>query len=148
MLACFYICNQAVTIADLAVIDYLLVKFCKEYEVLYGSDHITPNMHMHGHPVASMKEFGPVYNFWLFSFERCLHGSKPNNKKVIDIRIIRRFYRDQHVFNVPHLAEHRPQFEEVFKLLDHVNQPGELGMSTKNIELLMPLLFSKKGSID
>ena len=56
---------------------------------------------------------------------------------------MRRFYRDQHVFNVPRPAEHRPQFEEVFKLLDHVNhQRGELGMSTKNIELL--ILSSKR----
>ena len=79
VLACFYICNQAVTIADLAVIDYLLVKFCKEYEVLYGSNRIKPNMQMHGHLVASMKDFGPVYNFWLFSFEQYngLLGSKP-----------------------------------------------------------------------
>ena len=48
----------------------LLVKFCIEFERLYGIEKVTPNMHMHTHLVECIKDLGAVYAFWLFSFER------------------------------------------------------------------------------
>ena len=55
VLSCVYICNQVITVTDLQVLDHLLLKFCKSFESLYGSDRVTPNMHMHCHLVDSIK---------------------------------------------------------------------------------------------
>ena len=35
---------------------------------------ITPNMHLHCHLKQSLLDYGPIHNFWLFSFER--HNGK------------------------------------------------------------------------
>ena len=49
---------------------HVLVKFCIEFETLYSIEKVTPNMHMHTHLVECIMDYGPVYAFWLFSFER------------------------------------------------------------------------------
>lgn len=52
--------------------DYKLIDFLKEYEKLNGKLAISPNMHLHLH--LHLKEYvenyGSIYGFWLFSFER------------------------------------------------------------------------------
>ena len=48
----------------------LLVRFCFMYERLYGKDACTPNMHMVCHLRDIMLDYGPVYGYWCFSFER------------------------------------------------------------------------------
>lgn len=43
---------------------------------LYGSDAVTPNLHLHHHLYDSVRDFGPVYAFWLFGFCGILDPSK------------------------------------------------------------------------
>ena len=40
------------------------------YELLYGKERCTPNMHMHMHLSKSIQNYGPVTAFWCFPFER------------------------------------------------------------------------------
>lgn len=70
VLSCRLICTHVVSNNNLIVADLLLQKFCKSFEHLYGKNRVTPNIHLHGHIVDCILDFGPVYNFWLFSFER------------------------------------------------------------------------------
>ena len=51
------------------------------------------NMHLHGHLTACIRDFGPVYSFWCFSFERLngLLGSYHTNNRDISIQIANRF---------------------------------------------------------
>ena len=49
----------------------LLSGFCKEFERNYGSEAVTPNMHLHVHLTDCIRDFGPVYSFWLYCFEHC-----------------------------------------------------------------------------
>ena len=70
VLSCQKLCKFSVTTDDIKVADALLLRFCKRSAQLYGSDVITPNMHMHCHLTACVKEFGPLHSFWLFPFER------------------------------------------------------------------------------
>ena len=56
--------------ADLEKSDKSLIEFCKAFEELYGEEHCTPNMHMHLHVKQSVLNYGPVYGFWCFPFER------------------------------------------------------------------------------
>ena len=37
---------------------------------ILGQEYVTPNMHLHGHLIERLFDYGPIYSFWLFSFER------------------------------------------------------------------------------
>ena len=68
--ACQILVSPMLTIEEAEQGHDLLVKFCIEFETLYGIEKVTPNMHMHTHLVECIMDYGPVYAFWLFSFER------------------------------------------------------------------------------
>ena len=44
-------------------------------------------MHLHGHLVSCVRQYGPLYNFWLFSFERYngILGNISKNERNIEI---------------------------------------------------------------
>ena len=45
---------------------YGFVKFVD----IYGKEHRNMNMHLHGHLKECILDYGPVYSFWCFAFER------------------------------------------------------------------------------
>src|SRR5438874_219093 len=47
-----------------------LIKIIKLIEEHYGRDKITPNLHLSLHLQECSHDFGPLYTFWCFSFER------------------------------------------------------------------------------
>ena len=51
------------------------------------------NMHLHGHLKQCVLDFGPVYSFWLFSFERMngILGAYHTNCRDIPLQVMRRF---------------------------------------------------------
>ena len=69
--------------------------FCVAFEKLYGKEYCTCtiNLHLHGHLASCIEDFGPVYSFWLFAFER-LNGileSFHTNSHNIPPQIMRKF---------------------------------------------------------
>ena len=70
VLACQYFCKQMISKRDVMIAHNLIIDFCKTFETLYGRHRVTPNMHLHAHLKDCILDFGPVYSFWLFSFER------------------------------------------------------------------------------
>ena len=59
-----------ITKEQLKEAEELILKFCQTFVELYGKKYCTPNLHLHGHLASCIKDYGPVYAFWLFSFER------------------------------------------------------------------------------
>ena len=51
------------------------------------------NIHLHGHISDCIRDFGPVYAFWLFTFERLngILGSYHTNCHDISLQLMRRF---------------------------------------------------------
>ena len=47
-----------------------LVEIVKIIEQNYSQDMVTPNLHLSLHLHEYAKDFGPLYAFWYFSFER------------------------------------------------------------------------------
>jgi hypothetical protein len=47
-----------------------LIKIVKLIEEHYGRDKVTPNLHLSLHLCECSLDFGPLYAFWCFSFER------------------------------------------------------------------------------
>lgn len=62
--------KKILRLEDLELADSLLVSFCSDVQRLYGEGFIKPNFHMACHLVEVIKQFGPVYSFWCYSFER------------------------------------------------------------------------------
>ena len=80
----------------------LLVKFYIEFETLYGIEKVTPNMHMHTHLVECIMDYGPVYAFWLFSFERynSILGNYRTNNRSVEVQFMQHFMHDVQVDNL------------------------------------------------
>ncbi|MEW8562130.1 MAG: hypothetical protein AB2541_08490 [Candidatus Thiodiazotropha sp.] len=92
--ACLKLVTPIINKTDARIADHLFVKFGKEVEALYGKKAITPNMHLHCHLFESVLNYGPVYTFWLFAFERyngILGDFNTNQKENIEVQLMREF---------------------------------------------------------
>lgn len=96
VLASRLLCKRNMNMDDIKLADTLLLKFCQRFQVLYGPESVTPNIHLHGHLLECIKDYGPMCNFWLFSFERFngLLGDEPTNNRSIELQLVNRFIRD------------------------------------------------------
>ena len=68
--SCHKLLKPTISIQEKRDTHNLLVLFVEKLTELFGKEHVTPNMQMHLHLKNCLKEFGPVYGFWWFSFER------------------------------------------------------------------------------
>lgn len=88
-------------ISDVNIADALLLQFCRRVERLYGKSVITPNMHLHCHLKDVILDYGPVYAFWLFSYERFngILQHQPTNNHCLEIQVMRRFLQDNNAYS-------------------------------------------------
>ena len=77
----------------------LMHQFFINAETLYGSEFVTFNMHLHLHIHDVLRDYGPCYGYWLFSFERYngILGKFPTNQRSIEIQLLRHFTHNMHV---------------------------------------------------
>ena len=70
-----------------------LVNYFQEFVDIYGKDYCTMNLHLHGHLKECIEDYGPVYSFWLFAFERLngILGSYQINNQDISVQIMHTF---------------------------------------------------------
>lgn len=100
--ACRYICQPVLSQNDVKCCHEQIMKFCRKFESLYGSELVTPNMHLSSHLVTCILDFGPVYGFWLFTFERMngFLGSFKTNQRSVEIQIMHKFLASQNMHDV------------------------------------------------
>lgn len=96
ILASRILCKRKLTTDDIKLADALLLRFCRRFELLYGQDSVTPNIHLHAHLCECFYDYGPMSSFWLFSFERFngILGDEPTNNRSIEVQLLNRFVRD------------------------------------------------------
>lgn len=102
-------------------------------------------MHLHCHLASCVRDFGPVYSFWLFSFERYNGhlGSLPNNGRSIELQIMRRFTRDAHVNSI----ELPEKCQELFiKNFSELKMCNEIEMKVTDQEIRHLLYLSKRSA--
>lgn len=58
VLASRLLCKTNLTVEDVSLADALLLRFCKEFQSLYGPDSVTPNIHLHGPLVDCVCDYG------------------------------------------------------------------------------------------
>ena len=128
--ACKLLCSRSVLPVAIALGEKLLLEFCREFECLYGAEKVTPNMHLHCHVVDSIRDYGPVYAFWLFSFERYngILGGFHTNNHDIESQFVYRFLEKQ--CNIDALWEE--EFKEIWTNLINMDNctRGSLGERT------------------
>ena len=118
--ACYILCQPTVSLTDLQRANNFLMDFCRGVQNIYGSLLVTPNMHMHTHLLDCILDYGPVYAFWLFSFERYngYLGSYPSSKRNIEVQMCRRFIEGQVLKNIPKPSMFNDEFDVSFNNFD------------------------------
>ena len=105
--ACSIICRPLLHISHVQQADDLLLKFCSRFELLYGKEKCTPNMHLHCHLRDSILDVGPVYSFWCFSFER-YNGILEDMQKTWqapEVQLFHKITNLQAILNMDNLPE-------------------------------------------
>lgn len=140
VLACRILCKQVLSNDDVLLADTLLMSFCKRVQRVYGKKAITPNMHLHGHLKEILLDYGPVQEFWCFSFERFngILGNQPNNNRTIEPQLLQRFLRDRFANSFEFPSEFKDDFSSISisdrlvgSVLDTVSFNTEFRLPTK-----------------
>ncbi len=132
---CCILCRRRVTEESLVEADELLQLFWKDFVDLYGKKSCTINMHLHGHLTQCVREYGPVYSFWCFAFERMngILGSYRTNNRHVSVQYMRKFLDSKRYapFNWP-----KEFTEEYLPLPQHfVYHKGSLMQSNVETEI-------------
>lgn len=98
-------------------------------------------MHLHIHLDKCLYDFGPVYSFWLFSFEKenGIFGSVPTNKGDIEKQLMRKFLKNS--YSVDLFSDE--VIEEQFGPDCLNNQRGTLSLIQKNSNYDLVQMSSK-----
>ena len=73
---------------------------------------------MHCHLKEVLLDYGPVYGFWLFSYERYngILQHQPTSNRCIEIQIMRRFLQDNTAYAFQPPAEFQDDFGDLCSL--------------------------------
>ncbi len=109
--ACIIIFSRVISADRLEVADRYLQTFLSKFVSLYGPLNCTPNMHLHLHLKDCILDYGPVYSFWCFSFERFngMLGQYHNNCRNIKVQIMRHFQQNKQLY-MPLPCEYGTEF--------------------------------------
>ncbi|XP_066931820.1 uncharacterized protein [Clytia hemisphaerica] len=102
--ACRLLCRKSIKKEDISRAHELLLDFCKGFQELYGKENCTPNMHLHLHLKECLENFGPVYAFWCFSFERyngTLGNFHTNNYNIVST-FMKKIVLSQNISSMDH----------------------------------------------
>lgn len=70
VIVCCLICCQLVIMEQCLEVELRILKFCKLFEYLYGIIKCILNMYLSCYFVECIRDYGLVYLFWCFFFER------------------------------------------------------------------------------
>ena len=136
VLASWLLCKMSISKDEIDLADTLLLKFCGKVEELYGKNFITPNMHMHCHLKESLYNYGPVYNFWLYSYERYngILEHFPFSNRLFEIQMMQRFYNEFRLCNVCNdwPSRNYPELQEIFDANLDPSLSGSLQATTND----------------
>ena len=111
--ACMMLCKRSITVAEINQGQELLKMYCKQFEILYGANNCVPNMHFALYLKECIKDFGSVYGFWCFSFERYnrIMGNYQINNHNIEIQVMRKFVTSSNLLKFVTETSTRSQLE-------------------------------------
>lgn len=139
--ACTILCSRILKKSDLEIAHNYLKQFCIKFIDAYGHEHFTPNMHMHIHLRDCCSDFGSIYGFWCFAFERCngILGSFQTNNRCVESQIMKKFIFQQQVFKLKFPTE----FQDISDLLNLSSQ----GKGSLKVEEVSPAMTIKLNAL-
>ena len=139
VLACRILCQHSLSKDEVSLADALIMQFCKHVQILYGRSAVTPNMHMHAHLKEDILNYGPIYGFWLFSFERYngILGNQPTNNRLPEPQLMERFIADNSAYTFQFPDEFREEFGSLCML--EPNLTGSLSDTLTDVSSLYKL---------
>ena len=132
VLASRILTSRILTLCEIQEADRLLLSFCKSFEQLYGTNLVTPNMHLHCHLKECILDYGPVFSFWCFTFERYngILGNYHTNQRSIEVQLMRKFLRDSQLLEIESPSEYNAELSSLIR-----NKRKERGsLLTSNID--------------
>ncbi|KAI8485685.1 hypothetical protein Bbelb_365190 [Branchiostoma belcheri] len=113
--ACRLLCSRVISYENLLDADNHLQRFLAMFEEICGPQHCTPNMHLHLHLKECIEDYGPVYSFWCFSFERYngMLGKYQHNNRNIEVQIMRKFQQSKQLSMMTWPGGYGEAFENV-----------------------------------
>ncbi|GET67105.1 uncharacterized protein LOC110233779 [Rhizophagus irregularis DAOM 181602=DAOM 197198] len=105
-----------------------LLKVATLIEENYGPERITPNLHLCLHIADCCRDYGPLYSFWCFSFERMngILGSFPNSNRQIEPELLRIIMRNWRLDNLVSVQSNNVKLVEALKLIQPRSTSGSL----------------------
>ncbi|OAD68281.1 hypothetical protein PHYBLDRAFT_150464 [Phycomyces blakesleeanus NRRL 1555(-)] len=103
--ACRYLAKPSITTVDLFHVHNCLKLFGQGGEDVHDKDFISPNMHLYMHLKEIVLNFGLVYRYWLFSFERYngqLKNYKTNKRDGFEETFMRKYLEDAYKADLAH----------------------------------------------
>ncbi|KAG1450441.1 hypothetical protein G6F56_008350 [Rhizopus delemar] len=104
------LCQPSITEEDLSIANNLLLQFCSEMATIYAVHKVMSNMHFHMHLKQGILDYGPIYAYWLFNFERYngdIKMAETNRKGAIERTFSRVFlkkvYLEDYLRSIPSL---------------------------------------------
>ncbi|OAD79343.1 hypothetical protein PHYBLDRAFT_162417 [Phycomyces blakesleeanus NRRL 1555(-)] len=112
--ACHLLTKPSINDKEIDEAHSKLQLFCTRFQTLYGKSAVTLNMHLHLHLGKCVHDFGPIYTFWLFSFERyngLLKNIETNQKGCFESMMMKRFLERTYIGSfIQSFVNHLPQF--------------------------------------
>lgn len=113
------LCQMSLTHEQVLLADAFLLRFCQQVEILYGKQAITPNMHLHCHLKQCVFDYGPIHNFWLFSYERYngILENFPSNNRSLEIHLMQRFIQECSLYSAYNTLPdiYHSDFQDIFQ---------------------------------
>ena len=97
--SCQLLCRPVLSTEQVQRAHSKLLEFCKMFEINYGSECCTPNMHMACHLQECVLDYVPLSSFWCFPFERyngLLEGVKKSWNSP-EKQMLQKFLGMQHI---------------------------------------------------
>jgi hypothetical protein len=132
VLGCRYMCKAIMTEADIIRGDGLFLKFCKEFEALYGQKAITPNMHLHCHLKENVIDYGPIHSYWCFSFERYngILGNIATNNRSVELQLMRKLNISHTLSSTLLTADGNESFQQLVASMKNQTEEVKESMAT------------------
>ena len=142
--ACALFCQRKFTTSELQDADDCMLRFCQKFVDIYGKKHCNMNMHLHGHLKECIQDYGPVYSFWCFAFERMngVLGSYHTNNHNISVQLARRFLDNKiyAVFNWPNIFI--DEYAPLLLKFQHYKGSLKVGSDYSKVQPLPPITES------
>ena len=95
--ACHILCARSISKTSVKTADFFLENFCKKFTEIYGAKFCTINLPLHLHLKECIIDYGPLYGWWCFAFERYngMVGNYYTNNRNIEPQIMKKFLHHQ-----------------------------------------------------